>query len=50
MAKGVGGDPAFQGDPGLLLEITRDYVAIPPSRAGRMLPDIGLDNPDALAG
>ena len=26
----------------------RWYVAIPPSRAGRMLPDIGLDNPPTL--
>ena len=25
LAKGVGGDPAFQGGPGLLLEITREY-------------------------
>ena len=24
----IGGDPAFQGDPGLLLEITRDYTFI----------------------
>ena len=28
LAKGVGGNPAFQGDPGLLLEITRYIYSI----------------------
>ena len=37
MAKGVGGDPAFQGDPGLLLEILEIlyYYVVRPSASRR---------------
>ena len=34
----IGGDPAFQGDPGLLLEITRDYAHVCPSISPRRRP------------